>query len=84
MIQDTNQGLEDILRHNDTTRRTQETEKDLQLQEEPWRENELIRKAQEEPEERKKKSELDAYTNKEQQIPEKQQAKKSAMEHSKK
>ena len=48
MIQEAKQGLEDVLRHNDTIRRNQEREEDIQHQEEAQRENELIRKAQEE------------------------------------
>ena len=35
--QEANQGLEDVLRHNDKTRRTQEREEDLQRQEEACR-----------------------------------------------
>ena len=45
-------------------RRSQEIEDDLKCQEESWRENEQIMKAQEEAEERKKQSEMEAYMNK--------------------
>ena len=48
MIKEAKQGLEDVLRHNDKMRRTQETDEDIQRQEEYWRENEWIRKSQEE------------------------------------
>ena len=48
MINEAKEGLEDVLRHNDTMRRTQEREEDLQCQEEYWREKELILKVQEE------------------------------------
>ena len=37
MIQEANQGLEDVLHHNDTMRRTQERGEDLQRQVEAWR-----------------------------------------------
>ena len=40
-------------------------------------------KEQEEAEEQKKQYEMDAIMNKDQQVPEDQQAKKSAMEHAK-
>ena len=40
MINEDKQGLEDVLRHNDSIRRTQEIEEDLQCQEEAWREDE--------------------------------------------
>ena len=46
MINRSKQGLEDVLRHNDAMRKTQEREEDIQGQEEPWREYEQIRKAQ--------------------------------------
>ena len=48
MIQDAKQGLEDVLRHNDPMGRSQEREEYIQCQEEAWREDEQIRKAQEE------------------------------------
>ena len=47
MINEAKQVLEDILRHNDAMR-THEIEEDLQRQEEAWREDKQIRKAQEE------------------------------------
>ena len=50
MIKEAKQGLEDVLRHNDSTRRTQEREEYLQRQEEAWRKDKRIRKAQEESE----------------------------------
>ena len=40
MIQEDNQGLEDVLIRDDTMRRTQEREEDLQRQEKSWREDE--------------------------------------------
>ena len=40
MINEDKQGLEDVLRHNDSMRRTQEIEEDIQRQEEAWREDE--------------------------------------------
>ena len=40
MISEARQLLEDILRHNDEMRRTQEREEDLQRQEKSWREDE--------------------------------------------
>ena len=40
MIQEARQGLEGILRCDDTTKRTHEREEDIQLQEEAWREKE--------------------------------------------
>ena len=46
MINKAKQGLEDLLRHNDAMRRTQEREEYLQHQEEAWREEERIMKAQ--------------------------------------
>ena len=55
MINEAKQGLEDVLRHNDATRRTQEIEGDIQLQEEAWIKDERIGKAQEEAEELKNK-----------------------------
>ena len=39
MINEANQGLEKILRHNYAMRRTQEREEYLQRQEEDWRED---------------------------------------------
>ena len=83
MINEAKEGLEYVLRHNDTMRRTQEREEDLQCQEGYWREKELIRKAQEESEKLKKQAKIGAYRNKEQQDPEDQQAAKAAMEHAK-
>ena len=68
MINEDKQGPEEVLRHNEAMRRTQEREKYLQCQEEAWRKDEQIRKLQEEAEEQKKKSEMDACTNKEQQV----------------
>ena len=50
MINEAKQVLEDVLRHNDAMRRTQEREEDLQRQEEPWIEDKRIRKSQEEAE----------------------------------
>ena len=47
MINKAKQGLVDVFRHNDTIMRTQEIKEDLQRQEEAWREDKLIRKAQE-------------------------------------
>ena len=46
MIQEYNQGLEDVLSHNDTMMKTKEIGEDIQSQEESWREKERIRKAQ--------------------------------------
>ena len=63
MINETNQGLEYVLRHNAAMRRTQEIEEDLQYQEEYWREDKRIRTAQEESEEQKKQAEMDACMN---------------------
>ena len=80
MINGAEEKLEDLWRYNDLMR---EQEKDIPRQEEYWIEDEQIRKAQEEVEERKKKSEMDACMNKEQQFTEYQQAAKSAMEHTK-
>ena len=37
MINEATEGVEDILCHNDTMRRTQEREEDIQSQEEDWR-----------------------------------------------
>ena len=51
MINKAKQRLEDVLSHNDAMRRTQKREKYLQRQEEAWREDERIRKVQEEAEE---------------------------------
>ena len=48
MINEAKQGLEDILHHNDAIKRTQEREEYDQHQEEAWRKDERIRKAQEE------------------------------------
>ena len=45
MIQEAKQGLEEVLRRNDTMMRTHEREEDIQRQEEAWREKERIRKA---------------------------------------
>ena len=56
MINEAKQELEDVFRHNDAIRRTQEREDDLQRQEEACRKNERIRKAQEETEERNKRA----------------------------
>ena len=53
MINEAKQVLEDVLCHNDAMRRTQEREEYPQRQEEAWREDGRIRKAQEEAEERK-------------------------------
>ena len=39
MIQEDNQASEDVLHHNDTTRRTHEIEEYIQRQEEAWRED---------------------------------------------
>ena len=64
------------MRHNDSMRSTQEIEENIQLQEESWREGKRIRKSQEEAEERKKQAEMDACTNKEQQVPGDQQSAK--------
>ena len=80
MINEAKEGLEDWLHYNYAMR---EQEEDLQLQEESWKEEELIRKAQEEAEEQHKQSEMDACMNKEQQVPEDQQAAKAAMENAK-
>ena len=76
MINEAKQVLEEVLRHNDAIRRTQEIEGYLQRQEEAWREDERIRKAQEEAEERKKQAKMDACMNKKQQVPEYQQSAK--------
>ena len=64
MINEAKQVFEDVLRHNDTIRRTQEREEDLQRQEVSWREDKRIRKAQEEAEERNKQAQMDACMNK--------------------
>ena len=74
MINEDKQGLEDVLRHNNAMRRTQEKEEDLQCQEESWREDHRIRKSKEEAEERQKQSEMDACMNKNKQVPEYQEA----------
>ena len=50
MINKAKEGLEDILRHNNSMKRTWERRKDLQRQEEVWRKDEKIRKAQKEAE----------------------------------
>ena len=50
MINKAKEGLEDLLRYNDSM---MEQEEDIQRQEESWRENERIEKAQEEAEEQK-------------------------------
>ena len=78
MINEAKEGLEDLLCYNDAT---WEQEEDIQHQEEACREEERIRKSQEEAEELKKKAETDACMNKEQHVPEYQQAAKVAMEH---
>ena len=64
MINEANQGLEDVLCHNDAMRRNQEREEDLQCQEEAWREDERISKAQKEAEEQKKQAEIGDCVNK--------------------
>ena len=81
MLQEANQGLEDVLYHNNTTRRTQEGKEDIQCQEEYWREKKQIRKPQEEAEKRNKQYEIDAYINNWQQITEDQQSANVAIEH---
>ena len=48
MINKSKEVLEDVLRHNDAMRRTQEIEEDLQRQEKSWREDEQVSKSQEE------------------------------------
>ena len=48
MIIKANQGFGDVLRHNDAMRRTRGREEYIQCQEEAWREDEQIRKSQEE------------------------------------
>ena len=53
MINEAKEGLEDLLRYNYTMR---EQEEDIQYQHDYWREDELIRKAQEETQEQKKQS----------------------------
>ena len=73
MINEAKKGFEDVLRHNYAMGRTQEGKEDLQRQEEAWREDERIRKAQEEAEEQKKQAEMDACMNIKQQVPEDQQ-----------
>ena len=55
MINEAKQGLEDILRHNDATRSTQEREEDLQRQEKAWRKDEKTSKVKEEARERREK-----------------------------
>ena len=49
--------------YNDAMR---EQEEDLQRQEEAWKEDERMMKAQEEVEEQKKQADIDAFMNKEQ------------------
>ena len=73
MINEAKEGLEDLLCYNDTIR---EQEEDLQHQEEAWREDERISKAQEEVEERKQQAEMETCMNKKQQVTENQQAAK--------
>ena len=73
MIKEAKEILEDLLRHNYAMRRTQEREKDIQRQEEAWRKEKQIKKAQEEKEKEKKQYEMEACMNKEQQVPEDQQ-----------
>ena len=60
-----------------------EQEEYIQRQEEVWIEDERIMKAQEEAEEQKKQAKMVASINKQQQVPEYQQAAKSAMEDAK-
>ena len=74
MINKDKEGLEELLCYNDTM---MEQDEDLQHQEEAWREDKRIKKAQEESEEHKKQAEMDACVNKEQQVPEEQQAENS-------
>ena len=50
MINEAKEGLEDVLRDNYAMQRNQEREEYLQRQEEAWRKDERIRKAQEEAE----------------------------------
>ena len=50
MIQEAKKRLEDVLRHNDTISRTEERDKNIQRQEEDWREKEKIQLSQEEAE----------------------------------
>ena len=73
MISKDKKVLEDVLRHNDATRRTQEGEEDIQRQEEAWIKDEQIRKAQKEVEEQNKQAKMDTCMNKEKQVPEDQQ-----------
>ena len=79
-INNDKEGLEDFLRYNDAMR---EQEEDIQSQEEAWREGKGISKAQEESEKLKKQAKMNTHMNKEQQVPEDQQAAKAAMEHAK-
>ena len=58
-----------------------EREEDIIRQEGSWREEEKIRKPQEESEEKNKTSQMVACMNKEQQVSEDQQSAKAAMEH---
>ena len=44
MIKKAKEGLEDILRHNNSMKRTWERRKDLQRQEEVWRKDEKLEK----------------------------------------
>ena len=78
MINEANEVLKDLLRYNDVMR---EQEEYLQRQEEAWIEDKQMMKAQEEAEEQKKQSEMDASMNTEQQVPEYKQATKSAIKH---
>ena len=66
MINEAKEGLKDLLCYNYAMR---EEEEDLQLQEEGWREDKRIGKAQEEAEEQNKQAEMDACMNKEKQVP---------------
>ena len=61
MINEANQGLEGVLRHNYSMRRTQDREEDLQRQEEAWIKYKQIMKSPEESEELKKQAVMDAY-----------------------
>ena len=80
MINEAKEGLEDLLRYNDARR---EQEGDIQRQEEAYREDERISKSKEEPEEQNRQTKMYTRMNKEQQVPEDQQAAKVAMEHAK-
>ena len=83
MINEAKEGLRDLLCYNDSMRRKQAREEDLQRQERAFIDDKQIRKSQKEAEEKNKQAEMDACINKEQQVPEYQQATKSAMEHAK-